>query len=121
MRALLRRSSRWAQATVAVSDQVRDNLAAWGVVDRPGHRVLVVRNGIDTDELRFDAAARARLRAGLGVSEDVEVVGIVCRLHPWKRVDVALEGLAPSSARTGASSSSATAPNAPACRPAPRS
>lgn len=95
VRALLRRSSRWAQATVAVSDQVRDNLATWGVVDRPGHRVLVVRNGIDTDELRFDPAARARLRAELGVGEDVELVGIVCRLHPWKRVDVALEGLAP--------------------------
>ncbi|MEW1958994.1 glycosyltransferase [Kineococcus sp. NPDC059986] len=95
VRAVLRRTSRWAQATVAVSDQVRDNLATWGVVDRPGHRVLVVRNGIDTGELRFDPGARARVRAGLGVAEDVELVGIVCRLHPWKRVDVALEGLAP--------------------------
>lgn len=95
VRTLLRRSSAWAHATVAVSAQVQDNLAAWGVVDRPGHLVRVVPNGIDTAELRFDAAARARVRAALGVDEQVDLVGVVCRLHPLKRVDAALDGLAP--------------------------
>lgn len=95
VRALLRLSSTWAHATVAVSEQVQENLATWGIVDRPGHRVRIVRNGIDTTELRFDAAARARVRAELGVEDHVGLVGVVCRLHPWKRVDAALDGLAP--------------------------
>ncbi|WP_432509816.1 glycosyltransferase [Kineococcus sp. SYSU DK001] len=95
VREMLRRSSRWAHATVAVSEQVRDNLAAWGVLDRPGHRVRLVRNGVDTDELRFDVHARQAVRDHLGVGPDVRLAGAVSRLHPDKRVDAALDGLAP--------------------------
>jgi len=95
VREMLRRSSRWAHATVAVSEQVRVNLARWGVLDRPGHRVRLVRNGIDTAELAFDAAARDAVRQHLGVGPDVDLVGAVGRLHPEKRVEAALDGLAP--------------------------
>jgi glycosyltransferase involved in cell wall biosynthesis len=43
-----------------------------------------IPNGIDTSELRPDAAARRRLRAALGIAEDMVAIGLPARYHPMK-------------------------------------
>ncbi len=47
-------------------------------------RALVVPNGYDTDRLRPDPAARARVRRELGIAPDALVIGMVARVHPTK-------------------------------------
>jgi glycosyltransferase involved in cell wall biosynthesis len=44
----------------------------------------VIPNGFDTDRFRPDPAARARLRAELGLGESTAVIGLVARYHPMK-------------------------------------
>ncbi|MBM9475107.1 glycosyltransferase [Nakamurella flavida] len=82
--------------TVAVSRMTRTRLLAWGVADR---RITVVDNGIDFAALRFDPAARDRVRSELGIGPDVQVVGGVGRLEPVKRFPQLLEALAPTLGR----------------------
>ena len=43
-----------------------------------------IPNGIDTSELRPDAAARRRLRAALGIAEDMVAIGLPARYHLMK-------------------------------------
>ena len=43
-----------------------------------------IPNGIDTSELRPDEAARRRLRAALGIEEDMIAIGLPARYHPMK-------------------------------------
>lgn len=75
-----RATRRLAACTVAVSEAVRDELIAGeGVEPR---RVVVIRNGVDTE--RFAALDRAAARAALGVAADAFVVGGVGRLSPEK-------------------------------------
>jgi glycosyltransferase involved in cell wall biosynthesis len=76
VRALYLSSEMFSDATIAVSDIVKDRLVRWGV--RPG-KVTIIPNGVDTDELGFDAEARVRLG----------------RLDPNKRVDLTMEAAAP--------------------------
>src|SRR6202041_86527 len=52
VRALYLSSEMFSDATIAVSDIVKDRLVRWGV--RPG-KVTIIPNGVDTDELGFDA------------------------------------------------------------------
>lgn len=47
-------------------------------------RACVLENGVDLERFRPDPAARARLRAELGVGEDAVLVGCVARLDPVK-------------------------------------
>ena len=58
--------------------------------DRPG-RVIAYGCGVDTDIFRFDAAARARVRAELGVTEQDSVLVYSGGLHRWQLVDRTLE------------------------------
>ncbi|MEU5979848.1 glycosyltransferase [Streptomyces sp. NPDC047315] len=83
-RALYRATERLGTATVAVSATVAERLAAWGV---PGPRIHTVPNGVDAERFRFDAGARAAVRASLGVSPGTYAVGGVGRLVPGKRFD----------------------------------
>jgi glycosyltransferase involved in cell wall biosynthesis len=92
VRALYLASEMFSDATVAVSDIVKDRLARWGV--RPG-KITVIPNGVDTDELGFDADARERVRAQFGLSPDTYVIGALGRLDPNKRVDLTMEAAAP--------------------------
>jgi glycosyltransferase involved in cell wall biosynthesis len=92
VRALYLSSERFSDATIAVSDIVKDRLVRWGV--RPG-KVTVIPNGVDTDELGFDAEARDRIRAEFGISPDTYVIGALGRLDPNKRVDLTMEAAAP--------------------------
>lgn len=78
--------------TVAVSEATRTRLVDWGV---PPERITVVDNGIDFPPLAFDPAARARVRAELGVAEGTVLVGGVGRLEEVKRFPQVLRALAP--------------------------
>lgn len=51
-------------------------------------RIAVVPNGIDTDQFKPNAAARAQLRAKWGVRESETLVGQVARFDPMKGHDV---------------------------------
>jgi glycosyltransferase involved in cell wall biosynthesis len=77
---------------VAVSEEVRDDLVGLGVA--PLERFEVVRLGLDLSAFVDDsdrAARRAKLRAEWGVADDEQVVTLVARLVPIKRVDRFLE------------------------------
>jgi len=45
---------------------------------------LVIPNGYDTDRLKPDPAARARVRRELGIESDALVIGMIARVHPTK-------------------------------------
>jgi glycosyltransferase involved in cell wall biosynthesis len=92
VRALYLTSEKFSDATIAVSDIVKDRLVRWGV--RPG-KITVIPNGVDTDELGFDAQARDRVRAQFGISPQTYVIGALGRLDPNKRVDLTMEAAAP--------------------------
>jgi glycosyltransferase involved in cell wall biosynthesis len=92
VRALYLSSERFSDATIAVSDIVKDRLVRWGV--RAG-KITVIPNGVDTDELGFDAEARDRVRAQFGISPQTYVIGALGRLDPNKRVDLTMEAAAP--------------------------
>ncbi|MGY1805925.1 glycosyltransferase [Blastococcus sp. SYSU D00669] len=91
LRLLYRAAERLGRLTIAVSGATRDNLLRWGVA--PG-RVVTVPNGLDLGALAFDERAREQVRRTWGIPDDAAVVGAVGRLHPDKRFDVLLRGLA---------------------------
>jgi len=91
VRALYLATERLGQATIAVSETVRQRLVAWGVPDR---RIVVIPNGIDPAELRRDLTLRRETRARLGIAAHVPVVGGVGRLEPTKRFDVLVRAVA---------------------------
>ncbi len=73
---------------VAVSEEVRDDLVRLRVA--PADRIVVVALGLDLSACAADEdreRRRAALRRDLGVAGDAEVVTIVARLVPIKRVD----------------------------------
>src|SRR3954471_2021703 len=77
---------------VAVSEEVRDDLVGLGVA--PASKFEVVRLGLDLSAFTDDAdraMRRAALRAAWGVGADEDVVTLVARLVPIKRVDRFLE------------------------------
>jgi glycosyltransferase involved in cell wall biosynthesis len=77
---------------IAVSEEVRDDLVGLGVA--PPEQFEVVRLGLDlsafADNGDRDARRRA-VRAAWGVGDDEDVVTLVARLVPIKRVDRFLE------------------------------
>jgi glycosyltransferase involved in cell wall biosynthesis len=84
-RFLARRTDR----LIAVSAEVRDELADLGVA--PRDRFAVVPLGFELSPFLVEGPARAdrrrALRAELGIPEDAPVVTLVARLVPIKRVD----------------------------------
>jgi glycosyltransferase involved in cell wall biosynthesis len=92
VRALYLASELFSDATIAVSDVVRERLVRWGV---PGRKITVVSNGLDVSELTFDPAARDLARAQFGIDPETFVIGSLSRLDPNKRVDLLMEAAAP--------------------------
>jgi glycosyltransferase involved in cell wall biosynthesis len=92
VRALYLASELFSDATIAVSDIVKDRLVRWGV---RANKITVIPNGVDTDELGFDAEARERVRAQFGIAPGTYVIGALGRLDPNKRVDLTMEAAAP--------------------------
>ncbi|GAB3504884.1 glycosyltransferase [Amycolatopsis cihanbeyliensis] len=91
VRGLYLAAERLGRVTVAVSDHVAARLAEWGVAPA---RIRVIPNGVDLPTFAFDAQARDRVRARLGLAPESFVLGTIGRLAETKRVDVAIRALA---------------------------
>lgn len=91
VRALYLGTERLGGATVAVSETVAARLAEWGV---PPSRIETVPNGIDAALFRSDRAARAAVRARLGIAPEAYAIGGVGRLVPGKRFDSLIRAVA---------------------------
>lgn len=50
----------------------------------PVEKMHVIPNGFDMERFKPDPAARARIRAELGVSEEMKLVGLLARFNPQK-------------------------------------
>jgi glycosyltransferase involved in cell wall biosynthesis len=82
-------------AVVPVGDRVAADLASWPLSRALDHRhVHLIQNGINTEQFRPDAGARARARSELGWDGDSEIVISVSRLHRQKGVHLGLHALA---------------------------
>jgi glycosyltransferase involved in cell wall biosynthesis len=92
VRALYLATERFSDATIAVSQTVRDRMAAWGV--RPA-RITVIPNGVDLGRIAFDSAARRAVREQFGLGQDEYVIGVLGRLDPNKQFDLVIEAAAP--------------------------
>jgi glycosyltransferase involved in cell wall biosynthesis len=92
VRALYLGSELFSDATIAVSDVVRERLVRWGVSAR---KITVIPNGLETAALAFDPAARERARAQFGFAPDTYVIGALGRIDENKRVELTVEATAP--------------------------
>jgi len=73
---------RWSARIIVTSNAIA---AMYGSRTRWPVQLVRVPNGVETD--RFSPGDGARVRSELGVSASEVLVGIVCRLDPWKGVD----------------------------------
>ncbi len=85
---------------VAVSDKIRDELAAYGVA--PKEKIVTVPLGLELDEFLDNACWRGAFRRELGLADDAPLVGIVGRLAPIKNHRLFLEMAAQMLARVPA-------------------
>lgn len=92
VRGLYLASELFSDATIAVSDIVKERLIHWGV---PARKITVIPNGLDVGALAFDPAARQRVREQFGISPDTFVIGALGRLDPNKRIDLVIEAARP--------------------------
>jgi len=60
----------------------------------PRERMTVIPNGIDITRFKPDVAARERIRAEWGITENVILIGLVARLDPMKDFPTFLEAAA---------------------------
>ena len=92
VRGLYLASELFSDATIAVSDVVRDRLIRWGVSAK---KITVIPNGLETAALAFDPAARERARAQFGIGPETYVIGALGRIDENKRVELTVEAAAP--------------------------
>lgn len=92
VRGLYLASELFSDATIAVSDIVRERLTRWGV---PRGKITVIPNGLDIAALAFDPAARQWVREQFGISPETYVIGALGRLDPNKRIDLMVEAALP--------------------------
>jgi glycosyltransferase involved in cell wall biosynthesis len=87
-RAIEQRLARHSDALIAVSEEVRDDLVRLGVAEP--ERFVVIPLGFDLSRFVDDAhraARRTALRSEWGLTDEDEVVTLIARLVPIKRVD----------------------------------
>ena len=92
VRGLYLASELFSDATIAVSDVVKERLVRWGV---PARKITVIPNGLETAALAFDPAARDRAREQFGIGPDTYVIGALGRIDENKRVELTIEAAAP--------------------------
>ena len=85
-----RLAARRAAAIMAISAGTRQSVSDVGV---PEGKIQVIPNAMRTDEIRFTADGRRRVRAELGIPGDAFVVGCISRFHPKKRNDVVVDAV----------------------------
>jgi glycosyltransferase involved in cell wall biosynthesis len=83
-------AARQAALVMAISEGTRRSVTDVGV--EPG-KVIVVPNVLRTEEIRFTAEGRGRVRGELGIPADAFVVGCISRFHPKKRNDVVVDAV----------------------------
>lgn len=84
--------ARFSDVLIAVSPEVRDDLVRIGVA--PADKIVVVPLGLDLSRFLDDGGRAERggaVRAELGIGPNDEVVTLVARLVPIKRVDLFLD------------------------------
>lgn len=92
VRALYLATERLSDATIAVSETVRQRMARWGVrLDR----ITVIPNGVDLGRVAFDRAARDRVRGEFSIGPDEYLIGVLGRLDPNKQFDLVIRAAAP--------------------------
>lgn len=84
------RAARRTDVVIAVSDALRQRLEAT-VVPR-GTRIVVVRNGVDTEQ--FVPGRSDGIRAALGIPSEAVVLGSIGRLEAIKGYEVMVEAMA---------------------------
>jgi glycosyltransferase involved in cell wall biosynthesis len=89
-RRLYVRAARRANLILAVSEHTKQSVCELGV---ELSKVEVVPNVMRPDEVAFSAEGRARIRRELGIPEQAFVVGCLSRLHPKKRLEVAVDAV----------------------------
>src|SRR5580704_11954974 len=92
VRGLYLGSELFSDATIAVSDVVKERLVGWGV---PAKKIIMIPNGLETAHLAFDPAVRARARKEFGIGPDTYVIGALGRIYKGKRVEMMVEAAAP--------------------------
>ncbi len=86
-------AGRFVDAFVAVSPETAEFALRRHEIDR--RRLSVIQNGIDLSRFHPDVAARARVRAELGVDGDAWLVGTVGRLAKEKNQALLIRAVAP--------------------------
>lgn len=74
-----------ADRVVSLTDELKIRLSR----SLPQHKLITIRTGIDTEQVRSDLS-RAEAKHRLGISENAKVVGYAGRLVPVKRLDIFL-------------------------------
>jgi glycosyltransferase involved in cell wall biosynthesis len=92
VRGLYLGSELFSDATIAVSDVVKERLVRWGVSAK---KITVIPNGLETAALAFDPAVREQARKQFGLGPDTYVIGALGRIDPNKRVELTIEAAAP--------------------------
>jgi glycosyltransferase involved in cell wall biosynthesis len=88
---LFRRAARDVGAVLAVSAGTKESLVEAGI---DGDIIEVVPNVMDLNAVRFDAAARERVRREHDIPQGAFMVGCVSRFHPKKPLDVLIRAAA---------------------------
>jgi glycosyltransferase involved in cell wall biosynthesis len=83
-RATIAWNARWSRLPFAIVYNATSAARQHEAAGFPADRTRVVPNGIEVPPRRPDGAARARIRATLGVPDDAFVVGFFARWHPVK-------------------------------------
>ncbi len=79
---------------VAVSESVAESIYKQRYT--PGQKIVIIRNGIDAQEIRARAEQKRQTRTTLDIPEDAFVVGSVGRYIASKRYDLLIETVAQS-------------------------
>jgi glycosyltransferase involved in cell wall biosynthesis len=89
-RRLYAAASRGVAAVLAISDGTLRSVIDAGVDPA---KVTFLPNAMRTDEIRFSAAGRERVRGELGIPAGAFTVGCISRFHPKKRNDVVIDAV----------------------------
>ena len=89
-RRLYAAAARGVSTVMAVSEGTRLSVIDTGVDPA---KVTFLPNAMRTDEIRFSAEGRARIRAELGIPAEAFTVGCISRFHPKKRNDVVIDAV----------------------------